>query len=274
MNNDLSQALASPHVWRGRNAVATPQTIACGYPQLADLLCGGGWRLGANTELLLPHAGIGELQLLAPALRRLHRLHGRPLQGSRLKESQESAWIALVEPPYAPHLPAWQAMGLVPERLLWLREAALPKRLWAIEQLLRSGNCGAVLSWLPEPTIKDRDIRRLQQAAAHGNSLHLMLRSQCVASDVSASACRLLLKPDRRALTIEVIKQRGQWGGQHCSLQFDTHHQLMPQLPVWQWPVARANQHHGLVHTDQRPPKDDGTPAPPLLDDVVRGERG
>jgi hypothetical protein len=263
MSNDLSQALASPYIWRGRNAITIPQTIACGYPPLAGLLCGGGWRLGANTELLLPHAGIGEMQLLAPALRQLH-------QPEDLSKKQ---WIALIEPPYLPHLPTWQALGLEPARLLWVRIEALPKRLWAIEQLLRSGNCGAVLSWLPEPKVKDRDIRRLQQAAAHGNGLHIVFRSHRVVSDTSASACRLLLKPDRRALYMEVIKQRGQWGGQHCSLHFETHHQLMPQLPIWQWPVARANHGQDPIHTDVRPPTD-GTPTPPLIDGVMRGEHG
>lgn len=263
MSNELSQALASPYIWRGRNAIAVPQTLACGHPPLADLLCGGGWRLGANTELLLQRPGIGELQLLAPALWQLHQS----------EDPQKKQWIALIEPPYWPHLPAWQALGLDPARLLWLRINPLPKRLWAIEQLLRSGNCGAVLSWLPEPKLKDRDIRRLQQAAAHGNGLHIVFRSHLAAGTTSASACRLLLKSSRRGLTIEVIKQRGQWGGQQCNLQFDTHHQLMPQLPVWQWPVARANQQQGPIHTDVRPPTD-GTPTPPLIDGVMRGEHG
>jgi protein ImuA len=263
MSTELSQVLASPYIWRGRNAIAVPQTIACGHAPLAALLCGGGWRLGANTELLLPHAGIGELQLLAPALQQLHLP----------EDLQRKQWIAFVEPPFLPHLPTWQALGFTPSRLLWVRIAALPKRLWAIEQLLRSDHCGAVVSWLPEPKVKDRDMRRLQQAAAHGNGLHMVFRPHRVAADTSASACRLLLKPDRRALSIEVIKQRGQWGGQHCSLQFDTHHQLMPQLPIWQWPVARANQQSGPIHTDvQLPPE--GTPAPPLIDGVMRGEHG
>jgi protein ImuA len=31
-------------------------------------LPGGGWPQGVVTELLLPHPGVGELRLLAPAL--------------------------------------------------------------------------------------------------------------------------------------------------------------------------------------------------------------
>ena len=253
----LNQLLASPGIWRGRNAVAVPQTIACGYPALAGLLCGGGWQVGVNTEVLLPQAGIGELQMLMPALQALH---------------QKKQWIALVEPPYIPYLPAWIALGLTPSRLLWVRATALPKRLWAIEQLLRSGSCGAVLSWLPDAKLMDRDIRRLQQAAAVGSSVHVLFRPHTVATMVSASASRLLLMPGQQALSVQVLKQRGQWGGQQCQLRFATHHLLMPQLPVWQWPVARANLHQQSADTVTQHEDDDR--APPLTDGVIRGGHG
>lgn len=226
MTHSLIQTLASPLIWRGCDAVSPQQTVDCGFSELAAVLAGGGWRVGANTELLTTRPGTGELQLLMPALRTLH---------------QQRRVVALVQPPFLPHLPAWQALGLSTSQLLWLRVPALPRRLWALEQLLRSGSCGAVLGWLPELHVADRDIRRLQQAAAHGNSLSLLLRPRSVAQNVSASACRLLLEPERRALTVQVLKQRGQNGGTRCRVQLPLHHQQMPVLPPWQWPLPRAN---------------------------------
>lgn len=237
MNSSLIQTLASPLIWRGRDAVSPQTTVDCGFAGLAAVLAGDGWRVGACTELLLARPGIGELQLLAPALRTLHR---------------QQRVVALVQPPYLPHLPAWQALGLEPGLLLWLRVPVLARRLWALEQLLRSGSCGAVLGWLPEPHINDRDIRRLQQAAAHGNCLSFLLRPQAMVHRVSAAACRLLLQSERHALDVQVLKQRGRNGGAGCRLQLPLHHLQMPVLAPWQWPLPRANQPPPAQHTPGR----------------------
>jgi protein ImuA len=47
--------------------------LASGHAALDAQLPGGGWPVGALTELLLPHPGVGELRLLAPALAALQR---------------------------------------------------------------------------------------------------------------------------------------------------------------------------------------------------------
>jgi len=252
MTPSLIQTLASPLIWRGCDAVSPQQIVDCGFTPLSAVLAGGGWRVGATTELLLARPGVGELQLLAPALRCLH---------------QQQRAVAVVHPPFLPHLPAWQALGLTPDLLLWLSVSALPRRLWALEQLLRSGSCGAVLGWLPELNVTDRDIRRLQQAAAHGNCMHVLLRPQRVAHTVSASACRLLLKPEQHALIVRVIKQRGRNNSAACRIQLPLHHAQMPVLPPWQWPLPRANQHTPEHTTDST---DSSTP-PPLTDSVSFG---
>ena len=62
-------------------AGATPS----GYPQLDELLPGGGWPRRGLIELLLQQNGIGEMRLLLPALQRF--------SGQR---------IALLQPPHLP----------------------------------------------------------------------------------------------------------------------------------------------------------------------------
>ena len=59
------------HSLRERSAHSSQRNIASGLEALDAQLPGGGWPLGALTEILLQHHGIGELQLLMPALARL-----------------------------------------------------------------------------------------------------------------------------------------------------------------------------------------------------------
>jgi protein ImuA len=67
--DDAAPLPLPPAVWRANQLgrAATP-VLASGYDELDAELPGGGWPLSALTELLLPHAGIGELRLLAPVL--------------------------------------------------------------------------------------------------------------------------------------------------------------------------------------------------------------
>ena len=54
-------------IWRSRHAAATAPGIATGFTELDVLLPGGGWPVGALTEIFVERPGIGELQLLMPA---------------------------------------------------------------------------------------------------------------------------------------------------------------------------------------------------------------
>eukprot|EP01132_Coremiostelium_polycephalum_P019383 gene19383-23047_t len=54
--------------------------------------------------------------------------------------------IVLVAPPYTPYPHAWQNAG-VDVRQLSVIQADERDALWAVEQCLRSGSCGAVLCW-------------------------------------------------------------------------------------------------------------------------------
>src|SRR3954447_23390768 len=58
-----------PALWLGHQLGRSGvQTVASGFPRLDAELPGGGWRGRVRSELLLPHPGVGEIRLLAPAL--------------------------------------------------------------------------------------------------------------------------------------------------------------------------------------------------------------
>src|SRR5579864_6578817 len=75
-------------VWRASEmAVSRATTCSTGHAHLDEELPNNGWPRSSLIELLLQQAGIGEMQLLKPAL-------------ARLSKNQR---IALVQPPYIPH---------------------------------------------------------------------------------------------------------------------------------------------------------------------------
>lgn len=77
--------------------------------------------------------------------------------------------------------------------------------LWAVEQCLRSGSCGAVLCWPRKAD--DRALRRLQVAAETGQTLAFAWRALSEAINASPAALRLVVeaKPAR----VRVLKCRG-----------------------------------------------------------------
>ena len=56
-----------------------PASLASRIPAL-DELTEGGFPVNALTELFIPHAGIGEVRMLLPALASLKRLRGGSLR--------------------------------------------------------------------------------------------------------------------------------------------------------------------------------------------------
>lgn len=185
----LDALLQQRRVWKGSADIAVAPAQPTGHAQLDAVLPGGGWPEAALSELLLAHPGSGELQLLWPTLARLTRSRER---------------VVLVAPPFIPFAPAWLQAG-VDLRWLVLVQASEKEALWAAEQCLRSGSCAAVLCW-PQ-RINDRGLRRLQLAAATGESLGFACRSLREADNPSPAALRLAL--DAWPRQVRVLKSRG-----------------------------------------------------------------
>ena len=164
-------------VWHA-HTLATPvaQVVATGAAALDAQLPGGGWPVGALTELLQAPGVHSEWRLLAPALARCG-----------------TAAVVLVAPPHVPFGPALTARGVASQRLLWVHSAVAAQRLWATEQALRCAGVDAVLAWLPQA--RADQLRRLQMAASEYNRLLFVMRPHTARQESSPAVLRLALEP-------------------------------------------------------------------------------
>lgn len=180
-----------PALWRASQlGRAVTRCVDTGHPALSMQLPGGGWPTGALTELLTQQAGIGELRLLAPALSQV---------GKR--------GVVMLEPPHPPQAIALAGLGVAPANLIWLRAKTTADTLWAAEQVLRSGSCGALLMW--QAHARPEALRRLHLAAQAGETLCFVFRPVAAAQDASVAPLRLSLRPAPGGLDIGFVKRRG-----------------------------------------------------------------
>jgi protein ImuA len=187
----LGIADALPGVWRANQLASyRAAAIATGHLLLDRELPGGGWPSGSLIELLTPQAGIGEMRLLQPAL---HRISSRT--------------IALLQPPHPPQAAAWASDDFAIERLLWVKTKRPVDTLWAAEQILRNGTCGALLSW--QTHIRHESLRRLHLAAQTSDTIFWLIRPLACAQTASPAPLRLALRPATEGISIEIIKRRG-----------------------------------------------------------------
>ena len=187
----LAALLDDPKLWRGGEHAGL-RTEATGHPDFDRLLPGGGWPVGALSELLLPHPGVGELQLVLPWLARLTQAGGR---------------AALVGPPHLPYAPALADAGVVLSRLLVVNPESESARHWAAEQLLRAACFGTVLAW--PGRLDGQDLRRLQLAAETGHAIGILFRGLGQESQASPAALRIRLEPVAGGLSARILKCRG-----------------------------------------------------------------
>ena len=176
-------------VWKGRPATPPASVHPTGLAALDAVLPTGGWPEAALSEILMAKEGVGELQLVLPTLARLSKARER---------------IVLVAPPYTPYPHAWQNAG-VDLRQLSVVQAEERDALWAVEQCLRSGSCGAVLCWPRKAD--DRALRRLQVAAETGQTLAFAWRALSEAVNSSPAALRLAV--EAKPAQVRVLKCRG-----------------------------------------------------------------
>ena len=198
MPQSLHEILCNPAVWRlGQIPLEKRKGIASGYARLDQELPENGWPVGSLIELLTSQRGIGELTLLAPALRSM---------------SQEKRGIALLAPPQLPNPRSWEAAGVSLNRLLMV-EAQDTDLLWAAEQVLRSGECGLVLLWTQSTSLRYKALQRLHTAAGKGSSSCILYRHDSARTCPSPAPLRLALRSKADALEISIVKRRGSIGG-------------------------------------------------------------
>jgi hypothetical protein len=188
----LGEVLRHPGIWRGgAEPGSSIRTRATGNASLDALLPGAGWPVGCLTEILIENDGLGELELLMPALAALTRSRRR---------------VAMIAPPYLPYPPALAAAGIDLDHFVQIDAGATDSH-WSAEQCLRAGCCAAVLHWLPDASYKQ--LRRLQLAAETGNALAFLFRPLQAAQESSPAALRLKISHSETGPCIEVLKCKG-----------------------------------------------------------------
>lgn len=199
----LDALLDNPRVWRGRHQPQSTPGLPSGYAELDRHLPGGGWPREALTEILVEDYGIGELELLMPALAGLCARTAAAEPGI----DEEPGWIAWVAPPFQPYPPALEAWRIDLSRLLIVRPRDAGEVLWSAEQALSSGTCAAVLLW-PD-SLDDQASRRLQLAAEKGQSWAIAFRPLRARHEPSAAALRIALSAGTDGTALSILKSRG-----------------------------------------------------------------
>lgn len=205
MSDELDNLIHStPYLWKGnRPACTTFDEITTGYKELDQALPGKGWPRGVVIELVLQTQGIGELQLMLPAI------------GTLIAQQR---FIVMIDTPYIPYAPALNNAGLDLSALY----VVVPERpgdgLWAAEKALLNPSCGMVLLWSGVVHgknynfLKDTVIRRLQVAAQASRAILVLYRvigqGQMEPQNPWA-AVRLGLKKQTGDLVIDILKTRG-----------------------------------------------------------------
>jgi hypothetical protein len=188
----LEEILQRHPVWRGGALSCAAPALPSGFAALDRELPGGGWPSGVLTELLVRRAGIGELQLVLPALAALS------WAGKRI------VWLA---PPYLPYAPALAAAGIDLAQLALVQVRGRRDALWAAEQVLRSASCHALAVWLPHARYDE--LRRLAVAAEASRVWVALFRPPEAVHGASPAALRMLLEPSSNEISIHILKRRG-----------------------------------------------------------------
>jgi len=188
----LDEILERHPVWRGRALAPVSRTVSSRYSTLDAELPGGGWPCGALTELVGDAQGVGELQVVLPAVAAL------TAAGKRV------VWLA---PPHLPYAPALAAAGLDLAQLAVVRAPGRRDALWAAEQVLRAGSCHALVAWFRRASYDE--LRRLAVAAEASPAWTALFRPPEAAHDASPAVLRLALEPQGEALGVRILKRRG-----------------------------------------------------------------
>ena len=203
MSELLNTLMQDARVWQGHRHTQTTQPAqSTGYQVLDNQLGGLGWPRGALSECLLDAPGIGELHLLLPLMQRV------------CEEGKSVFWLT---PPHTPYAPALAREGVNLDQVVLIHTDDEGDFLWTLENCLRSPVTGLVMAWPGK--LASREVRRLQLAAEAGSNVCVLFRERRYAGQNSPAALRLELEPgEQQDLKVNVLKRRGSWPGQRCSL--------------------------------------------------------
>jgi cell division inhibitor SulA len=151
---ELHILLINHPIWSDDERIEDSRAISTGFPELDEALPGTGWSRSGLVGIHVPREGAGELSVLLPALAQI---------------SKEERKVVFVAPPYLPYAPSLAQAGVDLSRYMLVKVQSLESRLWAIEQALRSGDCGAVVFWTQG--MDKHHLQRLHLAALEGGAI-------------------------------------------------------------------------------------------------------
>jgi protein ImuA len=205
-----------PSLWRASQlARQHGKVVATGCANLDAELPGQGWPVAALIELLSQQPGIGELRLLAPALKAVSK---RP--------------IALINPTQVPYAHGFEFSGVPATKLLLLRGKTSADLLWSAEQALKAASCGAVILW--QQHIRAEALRRLSLHVATSEALLFVIRPLAQTQDASPAALRIAVRPSAAGVTLDIVKRKGPIGAGPFNVVLPT--------PVLMSPFGRSNK--------------------------------
>jgi protein ImuA len=239
MNEMLEQAIRRNDTWRGQqryfqarggsanSGCHDARGLATGYTALDGQLQQGGWPLDGTIELLSDGCGLGAMGLFLPAMEQL---------------SEQGRWQAFIAPPYIPYAPLLAARGIDTEQVLLVHPKNREDLLWATEQALRSTTCSAVFSWLGAQDYRYSELRKLQLAAASGDTLAVLFRPHQASRQHAPSSLRLQMREYRK---VHILKQRG--GNQLIDVELPPAEDVPQQPQLWELPVWTAGGQHSAA---------------------------
>ena len=195
MKASVAELVQLPGVWRGGELEhARLPSVPTGHARLDAELPGGGWPVGTLTEVLHDAVGVGEVTVLAGAL-------ARAAENERL--------LAWIHAPHLPYAPALEEAGIPLSRCVVVRPADREDALWAAEQALKSGACGAVMLWMERFAGEYAWLRRLQMAAHAGRAMAVLFRSTAAERHASPAHLRVVVCRNVSTLEVRIAKRRG-----------------------------------------------------------------
>jgi cell division inhibitor SulA/protein ImuA len=198
MKATVAELVRLPGVWRGGELEqALAPVLPTGHAALDRELPGGGWPTATLTEVRHDGAGVGEVSFLAGAL---------------AKAAGAGRMIAWINSPYLPYAPALARAGLPLASCLVVRPAHREDALWAAEQAMRSGACGAVLLWHEGGGRRQDEyawLRRLQMSSESGRCMAVLFRPGAAERLSTPAHLRAVAAWEEGALRLRIPKRRG-----------------------------------------------------------------
>ncbi|WP_348765327.1 translesion DNA synthesis-associated protein ImuA [uncultured Salinisphaera sp.] len=192
--------------------------MATGSPTLDRQLPGGGYPIGAVTELLCNNAGLGELSLL---------LHGL----ARRMREQPKRQLAFIAPPPTLQAPALTQAGIDCARVPLVACRNESEKVWCVEQMARANAFAGFVVWADR--LDTTALRRLQLAAEKAACPVFVYRHIRAAAERSPAALRLAITASGGGQRIEILKCRGPAGARIAGLRPGVER-------VWQFETPRA----------------------------------